>query len=64
MEKRIFKKWVNNLLVGIAFMSLFMLIITIDSEWTKEYFIFVAINLGLFAFGSLLLAKWGRPISE
>lgn len=64
MEKRIFKKWVNNLLVGIAFIGIFMLIITIDSEWTKEYFIFVTINLGLFAFSSLLLAKWGRPISE
>lgn len=65
MKKRIvFKKWLNNLLIGIATISFILVATTIDSEWTTEYIHFIGINGILFITSSLLLAKWGRPIEE
>ena len=65
MKKRIvFKKWLNNLLIGIATISFILIATTIDSEWTTEYIHFMGINGILFITSSLLLAKWGRPIEE
>lgn len=64
MKKRVFKKWLNNLLIGIASISFVLIVTTIDSEWTREYLLFLSSNFGLFVVSALLLAKWGRPIEE
>jgi hypothetical protein len=64
MKKRVFKKWLNNLLIGVASISFVLIATTIDSEWTKEYLLFLGSNFGLFVVSALLLAKWGRPVEE
>lgn len=64
MKKVVFKKWLNNLLVGVATLSFVLIATTIDSEWTTQYLQFVGVNGGLFGVSALLLAKWGRPVEE
>lgn len=64
MKKVVFKKWLNNLLVGVATLSFVLIATTIDSEWTMEYLQFVGVNVALFGASALLLAKWGRPVEE
>ena len=64
MKKVVFKKWLNNLLIGVATLSFVLIATTIDSEWTREYLQFVGVNGGLFVVSALLLAKWGRPVEE
>lgn len=41
-----------------------LLAITIESEWTKEYLLFAAINTALLIGGTLLLKKYGRYEEE
>lgn len=64
MKKMVFKKWLNNLLVGVAMITFMLIATTIDSEWTTQYLQFVGVNGGLFLVSTLLLAKWGRPVEE
>ena len=64
MKKIVFKKWLNNLLIGVATLSFMLIATTIDSEWTTQYLQFVGINGGLFLVSALLLAKYGRPVEE
>lgn len=64
MKKVVFKKWFNNLLVGVATLSFVLIATTIDSEWTTQYLQFVGVNGGLFLVSALSLAKWGRPVEE
>ena len=64
MKKTVFKKWLNNLLVGVACITFMLIATTIDSEWTTRYLQFVGVNGGLFVVSALLLAKWGRPVEE
>lgn len=64
MKKVVFKKWLNNLLMGVATLSFVLIATTIDSEWTTQYLQFVGVNGGLFVVSALLLAKWGRPVEE
>ena len=65
MKKRIvFKKWLNNLLIGVATISFILIATTIDCEWTTEYIHFISANGILFIVSSLLLVKYGRPIEE
>ena len=64
MKKVVFKKWLNNLLVGVATLAFVLIATTIDSEWTKEYLQFAGVNAILFGASVALLAKWGRPVEE
>lgn len=64
MKKVVFKKWLNNLLMGVATLSFVLIVTTIDSEWTIQYLQFVGVNVVLFGASALLLAKWGRPVEE
>jgi hypothetical protein len=64
MKKVVFKKWLNNLLMGVATLSFVLIVTTIDSEWTIQYLQFVGVNVTLFGASALLLAKWGRPVEE
>lgn len=64
MERLVFKKWLNNLLIGIACVTFMLIATTIDSEWTKDYLQFAGANTILFGVSVALLAKWGRPVEE
>ena len=64
MKKMVFKKWLNDLLVGVALITFMLIATTIDSEWTTQNLQFVGDNGGLFLASVALLAKWGRPVEE
>ena len=64
MKKVMLKKWLNNLLMGVATISFLLIVVTIESQWTIEYLQFVGVNVILFGASALILAKWGRPIEE
>ena len=64
MKKLVFKKWLNNLLVGVACIAFMLIVTTIDSEWTTQYLQFAGANVILFGASVTLLAKWGRPVEE
>lgn len=64
MKKVMLKKWLNNLLMGVATISFLLIVVTIESQWTIEYLQFVGVNAILFGVSALILAKWGRPIEE
>lgn len=64
MKKMVFKKWLNDLLVGVALITFMLIATTIDSEWTTQYLQFAGVNGGLFLASVALLAKWGRPVEE
>ena len=64
MKKVMLKKWLNNLLMGVATISFLLIVVTIESQWTIEYLQFVGVNAILFGASALILAKWGRPIEE
>lgn len=64
MKKVVFKKWLNNLLVGVAMTTFILIASTIDNEWTTQYLQFLSVNGGLCLVSTLLLAKWGRPVEE
>lgn len=64
MKKMVFKKWLNDTLMGIGALAFMLIATTIESDWTKEYFIFVGINIAVMVVVALLLHKWGRPYEE
>jgi hypothetical protein len=64
MKKVVFKKWLNNLLVGVAMTTFILIASTIDNEWTTQYLQFLSVNGGLCLASALLLAKWGRQVEE
>lgn len=54
------KKGVQWVLEILATMSFIMLMITIESEWCVEYFLFVFINLSILVGAGFTLNKFGR----
>lgn len=64
MKKIVLKKWLNNLLIGIATISFLLVAITIESDLTIQYLQFVIVNVVLFTLSTLLLIKYGRPLEE
>lgn len=64
MKKIVLKKWLNNLLIGIATISFLLVAITIESDWSIQYLQFLLINIVLFTSSTLLLIKYGRPLKE
>lgn len=64
MKKIILKKWLNNLLMGVATISFLLVAITVESDWSIQYLQFLLINIVLFTSSTLLLIKYGRPLEE
>ena len=54
------KKGVQGVLEFFATMSFILLMITIESEWSFEYFLFVFINLAILLGTGFTLKKFGR----
>lgn len=54
------KKGVQGILEILATMSFILLMITIESEWCFEYFLFVFINLAILLGTGFTLKKFGR----
>lgn len=64
MKKVILKKWLDNLLKGVASVSSMLIAITIDSDFTLGYFLFLGIDITILVGSVLILKKYGRPMEE
>ena len=63
MKKRVYlKKWFERVLSIIACITFVLIVATIDSEWSKEYLIFLLINMSLFVSSSYLLINYSKDI--
>jgi hypothetical protein len=61
MKKQLtLKKGIENLLLIITTLSFMLIMTTIESDWTKEYLIFLLINVGIIAVNTLILRKYGK----
>lgn len=54
------KKGIENLLLIITTLSFMLIITTIESNWTKEYLIFLLINVSVVVINTLILKKYGK----
>ena len=54
------RKEVQGVLVFIAVISTLAILITIDSEWSFKYLVFLFSNLAALVGSSLILKKFGR----
>ena len=60
MEKLVFKNKVQRVVEILLAISLFLIVTTIESEWTLTYIIFLGINLLIFITTNRLLNKYGK----
>ena len=60
MEKLVFKNKVQRVVEILLAISLFLIVTTIESEWTLTYIIFLGINLLVFIITNRLLNKYGK----
>ena len=60
MERLVFKNKVQRVIEVLLAISLFLIVTTIESEWTLTYFIFLGINLLVFVITNRLLNKYGK----
>jgi hypothetical protein len=57
----VLKKGWQTLLEIIATLTFMLLVSTVDSDWTIEYFKFVGILIAMFSVSVTLIAKFGNP---
>lgn len=62
MKKLVLKNWLDKTLKVLATLSLMLIVCTIDSEWTSEYLIFLAINVITFVVSAQILIKYSKNI--
>lgn len=62
MKKLVLKNWLDKTLKVSATLSLILIVCTIDSEWTSEYLIFLAINIITFVVNAQMLIKYSKNI--
>ena len=61
MKKQLtLKKGIENLLLIITTLSFMLIMTTIESAWTKEYLIFLLINVSIVVINTLILKKYGK----
>lgn len=61
MKKQLtLKKGIENLLLIITTLSFMLIMTTIESDWTKEYLIFLLINASIVVINTLILKKYGK----
>lgn len=62
MKKKrfILREWVENLLEIAIVFCMFLIITTIDSDWTIQYGVFVAINILIITINIILLNKYTK----
>lgn len=61
MKKQLtLRKGIENLLLIITTLSFMLIMTTIESDWTKEYLIFLLINVGIVVINTLILRKYGK----
>lgn len=61
MKKQLtLKKGIENLLLTIITLSFMLIMVTIESDWTKEYLLFVLVNIGVIALNVAILKKYGK----
>ena len=61
MKKQLtLRKGIENLLLVITTLSFILIMTTIESDWTKEYLVFLLINVGIIVINTLILRKYGK----
>ena len=61
MKKQLtLKKGIENLLLIITTLSFMLIMTTIESDWTKEYLIFLLMNASIVVINTLILKKYGK----
>lgn len=58
-KKMVLKDWVQKVLGGLVATAVMLIVTTADSEWSKEYFIFLGICILVMVGGAYLLNKYG-----
>lgn len=61
MKKQLtLKKGIENLLIIITTICIMLIMTTIESDWTKEYLLFLIINSGIVAINVAILKNYGK----
>ena len=64
MKKLVLKNWVEKMVQTLFVISLMLIICSADSEWSKEYFIFLIINILVFVISAKILKKYSKTIDK
>ena len=61
MKKQLtLRKGIENLLLIITTLSFMLIMTTIESDWTKEYLVFVLINVSIITINVKILKNYGK----
>lgn len=61
MKKQLtLRKEIESLLLVITTISFILIMTTIESNWTKEYLLFVIINVSIIILNVITLKKYGK----
>lgn len=61
MKKQLtLKKGIENLLITITTICIMLIMTTIESEWTKDYLLFLLINTLIITLNTIILKHYGR----
>lgn len=61
MKKQLtLKKGIENLLIIITTLSFMLIMTTIESDWTKDYLLFLLINTLIITLNTIILKHYGK----
>lgn len=61
MKKQLtLRKGIEQLLITITTICIMLIMTTIESDWTKEYLLFLIINSGIVAINVAILKNYGK----
>lgn len=61
MKKQLtLRKGIENLLIIITTICIMLIMTTIESDWTKEYLLFLVANSGIVAINVAILKNYGK----
>ena len=61
MKKQLtLRKGIEQLLIIITTICIMLIMTTIESDWTKEYLLFLIINSGIVTINVAILRKYGK----
>lgn len=61
MKKQLtLKKGIENLLIIITTICIMLIMTTIESDWTKDYLLFLLINTLIITLNTIILKHYGR----
>lgn len=61
MKKQLtLKKGIENLLITITTICIMLIMTTIESDWTKDYLLFLLINTLIITLNTIILKHYGK----